>query len=161
MCHCGFLNLASCIPILTHASPLPIHAKSRMRDPSGNRTPRFLRGDYIARGTLGGFLPRHACLHINWVSSARKAGESRRRVPARAVPRSERPSPVLGSQEQREPLRPACRREGNRLLRGSSKFGCFFSDASPLVRCGGRRERASSVERNAMQCRLVLDAALL
>ena len=81
-------------------------------------------------------------------AAARKAGESRRRVPARAVHRSELASYLLGSQEQREPLRPARRREANRLLRGSSKFGCFFSNASSLVRCAGRRERANSVGRN-------------
>ncbi len=81
-------------------------------------------------------------------AAARKAGESRRRVPARAVHRSELASYLLGSQEQRGPLRPARRREANRLLRGSSKFGCFFSNASSLVRCAGRRERANSVGRN-------------
>jgi hypothetical protein len=49
------------------------------------------------------------------------AGESRRRVPAHAIPRSGPAFRLLGWQEQRGPLRPA-RRRTNKPLSGSAKF---------------------------------------
>jgi len=59
----------SCEDLGVVSAPLPpriIASAHRVHGLDGSRTPRFLRGDCIARGTLGSSYLALACLHIDW-----------------------------------------------------------------------------------------------
>ena len=98
-------------------------------DVSG-QDPNGIRFQYPTASLPGGTSAKPQTARELPRASTHKAGESRRRVPARAIPRSEPASHLPGSLEQREPVRPARCREASRSLNGSARFGCFFSDAS-------------------------------